>query len=158
MTWRACKHYRKIQTEADWKATTLSLRGIQPQSPIHKSKLLPFFCDGGDSQLSTIFSTTFLSSKKPGKNKLGTWLFDCNCNVICHDLRFVLSSSLGRLLSKLSESFTALCSQAPLRPADEAPEIASNEQQKWGLVVFYVVLYCGNDTTAQRPTRTYIYI
>ena len=29
-------------------------------------------------------------------------------------------ASVGRLLAKLSESFVALCSQAPLRPADEA--------------------------------------
>lgn len=38
----------------------------------------------------------------------------------CTETVFIISAD-ARLLAKLSESFMALCSQAPLRPADEAP-------------------------------------
>lgn len=59
------------------------------------------------------------------------WLFDCFWLWIFHDLKNSWTNLLGRLLSKLSESFTALCSQAPLRPADEAPNSDSRSGGWW---------------------------
>ena len=48
---------------------------------------------------------------------LGPEFMQYICN-ICY-LKKLKTSSSARLLARLADSFVALCSQAPLRPADE---------------------------------------